>query len=192
MSQGAKRSPSVLIVGAGATGMLAHIRLREAGISDITILEKSDRVGGTWRENTYPGVACDIPSHHYCYSFEPARWSHTCALGGQLQEYMEHVGRKYGVTENVRFNEAVVSTVYDDRGKWKVTTDKGAVFTVDFVIAATGILHHPKFPDIPGRDDFAGATWHNRPAGTTSSISTASGSASSVPAPPPIRRSPSS
>lgn len=140
--------------------MLAAIRLREAGITDVTIIEKADRVGGTWRENTYPGVACDIPSHHYCYSFEPAPWSHQCALGPELQDYMEYVGRKYGVTEMVRFNELVTSCVYDDHGKWTVKTDKGAVFVVDFVIAATGILHHPKFPEIEGLDSFAGDSWH--------------------------------
>lgn len=155
-----KRNPSVLIIGAGATGMLAAIRLREAGITDVTIIEKADRVGGTWRENTYPGVACDIPSHHYCYSFEPAPWSHQCALGPELQDYMEHVGAKYGVTEQVRFNEQVTSCVYDDAGHWAVETDKGARFTVDFVISATGILHHPKLPEIEGLETFAGDSWH--------------------------------
>ncbi|MDP3345583.1 MAG: NAD(P)-binding protein, partial [Hydrogenophaga sp.] len=74
MTQTHQRTPSVLVIGAGATGMLAVIRLREAGITDVTVIEKADRVGGTWRDNTYPGVACDIPSHHYCYSFEPAPW----------------------------------------------------------------------------------------------------------------------
>lgn len=155
-----RRTPSVLIIGAGATGMLAAIRLEQAGITDVTIIEKEDRVGGTWRDNTYPGIACDIPSHHYCYSFEPAAWSHQCAIGSELQDYMEHVGEKYGVTRRVRFGESVLSCVYDDHGKWTVTTDKGAEFVVDFVIAATGILHHPKYPEIAGLDDFAGASWH--------------------------------
>ena len=156
-----EREPSVLIIGAGATGMLAMIRLREAGIKDVRIVEKANRVGGTWRENTYPGVACDIPSHHYCYSFEPARWKYQCATGPELQEYMEYVGLKYGVTDEVDFQTTVTSTVYDDdTGKWTVRTDKGDTHVVDFVIAATGILHHPKYPDIPGLDEFAGETWH--------------------------------
>lgn len=155
-----KRTPSVLIIGAGATGMLAAIRLREAGVRDITVIEKADRVGGTWRENTYPGVACDIPSHHYCYSFEPAPWSHQCALGPELQAYMEHVSNKYGVTPLIRFNECVTSCIYDDAGQWTVETDAGARFKVDFVIAATGILHHPKMPEIEGLDRFAGDSWH--------------------------------
>lgn len=156
-----KRNPSVLIIGAGSTGMLAVIKLRQAGIRDITIIEKADKVGGTWRENTYPGVACDIPSHHYCYTFEPARWKHQCALGADIQEYMEHVGRKYNVSDVVKFGTEVTSTVYDDAtGKWTVGTDKGDTYVVDFVIAATGILHHPKFPDIKGIGDFAGDMWH--------------------------------
>ncbi|ASK21983.1 flavin-containing monooxygenase [Halomonas sp. N3-2A] len=155
-----KRNPSVLIIGAGATGMLSAIRLRESGITDITIIEKSDRVGGTWRDNTYPGVACDIPSHHYCYSFEPIPWKHQCAVGEELQDYMEYVGWKYGVTGAVRFNEIVTSCVYDDLGKWTVKTDKGAIFVVDFVIAATGLLHHPRYPEIDGLEDFEGASWH--------------------------------
>lgn len=156
-----KRTPSVLIIGAGATGMLADIRLRQAGVTDVIIVEKADAVGGTWRENTYPGVACDIPSHHYCYSFEPARWKYQCATGPELRDYMEHVGRKYGVTERVKFNTVVTSTVYDDAtAKWTVKTDQGDTYVVDFVIAATGILHHPKFPDIDGLSDFAGDSWH--------------------------------
>lgn len=81
-------------------------------------------------------------------------------MGPELQNYLEHVGQKYGVTDRVRFNEVVTSCVYDDHGKWTVKTDKGAVFVVDFVIAATGILHHPKYPEIPGLEDFAGDSWH--------------------------------
>ena len=78
------RQPSVLIIGAGATGILVYIKLREAGITDLTLIEKADKVGGTWRENTYPGIACDIPAPHYCYSFEPYVWTHHLAFGGEL------------------------------------------------------------------------------------------------------------
>ena len=154
------RQPSVLIIGAGATGMLAYIKLHEAGITDVILIEKADRVGGTWRENTYPGIACDIPAPHYCYSFEPYVWTHHLAYGGELQDYMEHVGHKYGITQAARFGEAVTSCVYGDHGKWQVETSKGDAFTVDMVISATGILHHPKWPDIKGKDDFSGEAWH--------------------------------
>ncbi|MEM6640014.1 MAG: NAD(P)/FAD-dependent oxidoreductase [Pseudomonadota bacterium] len=154
------RTPSILIIGAGATGMLADIKLREAGITDITLIEKADRVGGTWRENTYPGIACDIPALHYCYSFEPYVWSHHLAHGDELQAYMEHVAEKYGINQRARFGETVTSCTYGEDGKWHVSTDKGDAFAVDFVISATGILHHPRWPDIEGREAFAGEHWH--------------------------------
>jgi cation diffusion facilitator CzcD-associated flavoprotein CzcO len=154
------RNPSVVIIGAGMTGVLLTIKLREAGITDLTILEKSDRLGGTWRENTYPGVACDIPAHMYTYSFEPnPEWSHRYAHGDEIQEYFERVGRKYGVTNSINFNEAVTSCVYND-GKWTVETSKGRTIVADFIINSTGILHHPAKPDIKGIETFEGPIFH--------------------------------
>ncbi len=156
----ARRSPSVVVIGAGMTGILLAIKLREAGITDLTLLEKADRLGGTWRENTYPGVACDIPAHMYTYSFEPnPEWSHRFAHGDEIQAYFERVGRKYGVTDQIHFNEAVTSCVYD-RGKWTVKTSQGRLVVADFVINSTGILHHPAKPDIKGLDTFSGAVFH--------------------------------
>ena len=109
------RNPSVIIIGAGMTGVLMTIKLREAGITDITVLEKAGNLGGTWRENTYPGVACDVPAHLYTYHFERnPEWSHRFAHGEEIQQYFEKVGRKYGVTEKVRFNESVVDARYKD------------------------------------------------------------------------------
>lgn len=154
------RDPAVVIIGAGMTGILLAIKLREAGVTDLTILEKADRLGGTWRENTYPGVACDIPAHMYTYSFEPnPEWSHRFAHGDEIQEYFERVARKYGVTERIDFNEAVTKAHYD-QGKWTVATSKGRTLTADFVFNATGILHHPAFPDIPGLQEFGGDMFH--------------------------------
>ncbi len=156
----ALRSPSVVVIGAGMTGILLAIKLREAGVTNLTILEKADRLGGTWRENTYPGVACDIPAHMYTYSFEPnPEWSHRFAHGDEIQEYFERVGRKYGVTHSIHFNEAVTSCVYD-AGKWTVKTSKGRLVVADFVINSTGILHHPAKPDIKGIESFGGAMFH--------------------------------
>lgn len=160
MVKQALRNPSVIIIGAGMSGVLMTIKLREAGITDITIIEKKSNIGGTWRENRYPGVACDVPAHMYTYSFEPnAEWSHRFAHGAEIQEYFERVGRKYGVTEKVRFDEAVVSSQYDD-GKWTIVTSKNETFVADFVVGATGILHHPSFPDIKGLDSFNGEVFH--------------------------------
>lgn len=160
MSKQPLRNPSVIIIGAGMTGILMTIKLREAGITDLTILEKKENIGGTWRENTYPGVACDVPAHMYTYSFEPnPEWSHRFAYGAEIQEYFERVGRKYGVTEKVRFNEAVTGSAYDN-GKWTVTTSKGDTLVADFLIGATGILHHPSMPDIDGLETFGGSVFH--------------------------------
>jgi len=149
-----------MLIGAGMTGILMTIKLREAGITDITILEKKESLGGTWRENTYPGVACDVPSHMYTYSFEPnPEWSRLCAYGSEIREYFERVGRKYGVTEKILFNEAVTRSIYD-KGKWTVTSSKGNTYVADFVINCTGILHHPAKPDIKGIETFGGDMFH--------------------------------
>ena len=155
-----RKNPSVVIIGAGMTGMLMMIKLREAGITDITILEKKDSVGGTWRENTYPGVACDIPSHMYTYSFEPnPEWSQLFAPGEEIRDYFERVSRKYGIQDCVRFNEAVISSIYEN-GKWHIETSKGQQISADFLISATGILHQPVKPALPGLDSFAGRQFH--------------------------------
>ena len=154
------KNPSVAVIGAGMTGILLAIRLREAGIEDITILEKADKLGGTWRENTYPGVACDVPAHMYTYSFRGnPEWKHRFAHGEEIQGYFEQVAKEYGVSEQVRFNEALEESHYLD-GKWHLTTSKGNQLVVDFVVAATGILHHPAYPDIQGLDSYSGEMFH--------------------------------
>lgn len=154
------KNPSVAVIGAGMTGILMAIRLREAGINDITILEKAHKLGGTWRENTYPGVACDVPAHMYTYSFRGnPEWEHRFAHGDEIQKYFEEVSAEYGVTDQVRFNESLDECHYRD-GKWHLTTSQGNRLVVDFVVAATGILHHPAYPDIQGLDSFQGAMWH--------------------------------
>lgn len=160
MSDIARQNPSVAIIGAGMTGILVAIKLREAGITDITMLEKADRLGGTWRENTYPGVACDVPAPMYTYSFRGnPEWEHRFAHGEEIQAYFEQVAQEYGVTEQVRFGEALEACHFRD-GQWLLRTSKGEQLTVDFVFSATGILHHPAYPDIEGLDNFRGDMWH--------------------------------
>ncbi|NCF19381.1 MAG: NAD(P)-binding domain-containing protein [Haliea sp.] len=160
MDNKAIKNPSVAVIGAGMTGILLAIKLREAGINDITILEKADKLGGTWRENTYPGLACDVPAHMYTYSFQGnPEWEHRFAHGDEIQAYFEKVAGDYNVTEQIRFNEAVDESHYQDR-QWHLVTSKGNKLVVDFVIAATGILHHPAYPDIDGIDSFKGDMWH--------------------------------
>lgn len=160
MSSTSRQNPSVAIIGAGMTGILMAIKLRDAGITDITILEKADKLGGTWRENTYPGVACDVPAHMYTYSFRGnPEWKHRFARGDEIQQYFQQVADEQGVTGQVRFGEPLEACHYRD-GKWHLTTGKGAQLVVDFVVSATGILHHPAYPDIEGLDQFQGQMWH--------------------------------
>lgn len=155
-----RQQPSVVIIGAGMTGMAVAIKLRDAGINNIVMLEKAHTVGGTWRENRYPGVACDVPAHAYTYSFEPnPEWSKFFADGREIQQYFEHVFKKYKLDEIARFNEAVTSCAYVD-SKWTVKTEKGNTYHCDILFSATGILHKPNFPDIKGLKDFGGISMH--------------------------------
>lgn len=160
MSTSFDRNPKVVIIGAGMTGILLVIKLREAGITDITVLEKKSTLGGTWRENTYPGVSCDVPAQMYTYAFEPnPDWSKLYADGSEIQAYFERVARKYGVMECIRFDEAVTDATYEN-GKWHIKTSQNNSLDADFLVSATGILHHPARPDIPGINTFSGAMFH--------------------------------
>lgn len=151
----------VIVMGAGMSGILAGIKLQEAGITNFTIYEKADRIGGTWRENTYPGLTCDTPSHHYTYSFERnPDWTRHLPPGAEIQTYFENVTQKYGVDKFIRFNEGIESAEFLD-GKWHVFTEKGREDVADVVIAATGVLHHPSIPDIQGKEEFAGDIFHS-------------------------------
>jgi cation diffusion facilitator CzcD-associated flavoprotein CzcO len=150
-----------IVVGAGMAGILSAIKLQEAGCSDFAVYEKADRLGGTWRENTYPGVACDVPSHLYSYSFAPnADWTHVFSPGGEICAYLEGVADRYGVDKYVRYRSEVTRLEHRD-GHWHVETADGDRDIADVVIAATGVLHHPRYPDIEGLGTFAGAQFHS-------------------------------
>jgi len=141
-------------------GILSAIKLKQAG-HDFTVYEKADRVGGTWRENTYPGLSCDVPSHLYSYSFAlNPEWSRTFSPGPEIQSYFERVARDHDVLRFVRFGDEVTSCEYVD-GRWVLSTASGHQDVVDIVIAATGVLHHPKYPEIEGLDSFKGAMFHS-------------------------------
>jgi cation diffusion facilitator CzcD-associated flavoprotein CzcO len=158
---GEERALRVAIVGAGMAGVLSAIKLREAGLDDLVVYEKAARLGGTWRENTYPGIACDVPSHLYSYSFEPnPDWSHRFSPGAEIEAYFEGVAQKHGVTERIRFGEEVTRCEWRD-GRWQLETKTGRRDAADVVIAATGVLHHPKYPEIAGLDSFQGACFHS-------------------------------
>jgi len=159
-AHGARRNPRVIVIGAGMSGLLAAIKLHESGVTDVVIYEKGNRIGGTWRDNHYPGLACDVPAHMYTYSFEPnPDYSHRYARGPEIYAYFERVARKYNLLNDICFNTELTSAVYED-GRWRVTTARGECDVADFLICATGVLHHPQLPDIPGLASFAGSSFH--------------------------------
>jgi cation diffusion facilitator CzcD-associated flavoprotein CzcO len=154
----------VLIVGAGFAGIGMAIRLKQAGIDDFTIIERADRVGGTWRDNTYPGIACDIPSHLYSYSFEPnPTWTRLFAPQEEILAYLEHCATKYGVRPHIRFGTAATGASFDERtGLWTVQTGDGTSITARVVVSGSGhALSRPVFPDVPGREAFQGKSMHS-------------------------------
>lgn len=149
------------VIGAGMSGLLSAIELERAGHRDVAIYEKADRLGGTWRENTYPGIACDVPSHFYSYSFAPnPDWSHRFAPGAEIQAYFEAVAKRFGVDERIRTGIEVTRCAYES-GRWRIALSDGTTDVADVVIAATGVLHHPALPEIEGLDRFAGACFHS-------------------------------
>lgn len=155
-----KRELRIAIFGAGASGLMAAIKLREMGLEDVTIFEKADDLGGTWRDNHYPGLVCDVPSHAYRYSFVPnPEWNHMCATGAEIQAYLRDVALKYDLEKLIKYNNEVVRADFV-AGKWKLETVEGPQGSFDIVITATGLLHHIVYPDIPGLDSFDGAMFH--------------------------------
>lgn len=155
------RNPRIIILGAGMSGMLMAIQLRRAGIKDFTIYEKRQEVGGTWRENRYPGLACDVPAHYYTYSFEPnPEWHHRFARGPEIQNYMRSVADKYDLRRHIVFGEEAADAKFDGR-RWHLTTKSGLQDSAEFLVSACGFLHHPREPEIPGLDSFAGKRFHS-------------------------------
>jgi len=143
------------------SGILSAIKLQEAGLDDFVIYEKADRLGGTWRENTYPGIACDVPSHFYSYSFAlNPEWSHRFAPGAEIQAYFEDVARRYGLDSRIQCRKEVSRCAFEN-GRWKIEMTDGSTDEGDFIIAATGVLHHPAYPGIEGLNSFAGAAFHS-------------------------------
>ncbi len=159
-SNGARSRPSVAIVGGGFGGVGAAVMLRREGYEDVTVFEKGERLGGVWQRNTYPGAACDVPSHLYEFSFAPNRWSRRYAPQAEIQAYVEGVARRFGVLEKVRTGTEVKSARWDEeRRRWHLETSAGPHET-DVLVTACGQLSVPSTPPIPGLDDFEGPAFH--------------------------------
>ncbi|MCP9489493.1 MAG: NAD(P)/FAD-dependent oxidoreductase [Solirubrobacteraceae bacterium MAG38_C4-C5] len=163
MSTNGARALSVVIVGAGFGGIAAAIELRRHGFRDITILEAAPRLGGTWLYNTYPGAACDVPSHLYSFSFAQRRdWPRLCSGQAEILAYLECVAHDYGVDGLVVCDTQVTACAWDDeRAQWSVATARGHSYAADAIIIATGQLHQPAHPRIPGIETFAGQSFHS-------------------------------
>ena len=161
MQDQAAKGLRTIIIGAGMAGLLAAIRLKQRGETNFAIYEKGASVGGTWRENTYPGIACDTPAHSYSYSFAfNPEWSAFYAPGPEIKRYFEDTAKSYGIEEHIHFNTEIEHCEWRD-GQWLVRTKAGETDCAQVLVAATGVLHHPSIPDIPGLHDFARPWFHS-------------------------------
>ena len=155
--------PTVAVIGTGFGGLAAAIELKKRGHDDIVIFEKAEDVGGVWRENTYPGAACDVPSPFYSYSFEPnPRWPHRFSRQPAILDYMHGVADKYDLRRHIRFGTEVTGASFDEAaGKWTVEVDNGEPVVVDVLVSAVGQLSRPAYPEIAGREKFSGPVFHS-------------------------------
>jgi cation diffusion facilitator CzcD-associated flavoprotein CzcO/NAD(P)-dependent dehydrogenase (short-subunit alcohol dehydrogenase family) len=156
-----KSLPRVAIIGAGMSGLAMAKNLRAAGSDDFVIFEKSDTVGGTWRDNTYPGLTCDVPAHYYSYrdDLNPS-WSRVFAPGAEIQRYFERVTDRRDLRRNIRFDTEIVEGMFRG-GQWHLTAADGSTHSADVLVCATGVLHHPVTPTISGVEAFAGRAFHS-------------------------------
>lgn len=153
----------VIIIGAGFSGICMGIKLKEAGIENFLILESADSVGGTWRENDYPGCACDIPSHLYSFSFEQSSdWSRMFPPQQEIWDYLRHCVDKYELATHLRLNSNVDKAMFDeDAACWRLILDDGQSFTGKALVSGMGALNRPAYPDIPGLSEFSGTSFHS-------------------------------
>jgi cation diffusion facilitator CzcD-associated flavoprotein CzcO len=152
----------IAIVGAGFSGLGMAMKLRQEGELDFVVLERASDIGGTWRDNTYPGCRCDVPSHLYSFSFAPnPNWSSTFSPQPEILDYLRDCADRYGVMPHIRFDCELVAADWDDDAQlWRIETSQGEL-TADVVIAAQGPLSDPITPDLPGLESFEGTTFHS-------------------------------
>jgi cation diffusion facilitator CzcD-associated flavoprotein CzcO len=160
---GERYETGVVIVGTGFSGLGMAIQLKKAGRADFVVLEKAQDVGGTWRDNTYPGCACDIQSHMYSFSFEQnPDWTRSFSPQPEIWDYLRRVTENYGLREHIRFGTEMVSAHWDAEAKrWHLLARNGDEYVAKFVVSGIGALHIPRIPELPGLPDFKGRTFHS-------------------------------
>ncbi len=150
----------IVVIGAGVAGIAAAIRLIQNGYRNIAVYEKAEDIGGTWRENTYPGVACDVPSHLYSYSFAlNPDWSHFFSPGEEIHAYLKRVAENFDIMQFIHCGHEVDECHFED-GRWTLSMKNGRADVADIIIPATGVLHQPKYPEIDGLGSFSGDVFH--------------------------------
>lgn len=159
---GEAKTVQVAIAGTGFAGLGMAIRMKQEGFHDFVVLERASEIGGTWRDNTYPGAACDVPSHLYSFSFAlNPEWSHSFSPQEEIQDYLRRCAEDYGVKQHIRFDSEVLSAEWDEeRNLWEIETT-GGNFTARMFVSAMGALSDPSYPDIPGLEDFEGRYFHS-------------------------------
>lgn len=152
----------VAVIGAGFAGLGAAIRLRQAGRNDFVILERAESIGGTWRDNDYPGAGCDVPSHLYSFSFAPnPEWTRSFSRQPEIQSYLEGCVRRYRLEPTLRTGHEMLSAEWDQATtRWRLRTSRGA-FSARVLVVGAGPLSEPKLPSLPGLDSFAGTMFHS-------------------------------
>jgi cation diffusion facilitator CzcD-associated flavoprotein CzcO len=160
--QEATHTFDVAIIGSGFSGMGMAIKLKQEGKRDFVVLERASDVGGTWHYNTYPGCACDVPSHLYSFSFAPnPRWTETYSKQPEIRSYLERVAEDFGLRPHIRFNHTVESAGWnEDEKRWEVQTDQGPIHA-RVLVAGMGPLAEPVIPELPGLEDFEGPVFHS-------------------------------
>jgi cation diffusion facilitator CzcD-associated flavoprotein CzcO len=153
----------IAIIGSGFSGIAMARYLKKSGRHDFTIFEKGNDVGGTWRDNTYPGIACDVPSNLYSFSFAlNPDWTRSYSGGWEINNYIRGVAKKLDILRHIRFNDAITSAAWDDEAKiWRCESE-GGPFTADFLVGAMGPLSEPQIPELPGIEKFEGRTFHSQ------------------------------
>src|SRR2546430_13641489 len=153
----------VIVIGTGFSGLGMAIQLRRDDREDFLVLEKAADVGGTWRDNTYPGCACDIQSHMYSFSFEQnPNWSRSFSSQTEIWDYLRAVADKYDLRRSIHFGTEVTGARWDpDERRWHVSTGRGTEYLARFLVAGTGALHIPNIPTLPGLENFAGTAFHS-------------------------------